>query len=307
MPFKHALLLSKIAVTAVIMAFTASALAQPKAPSKLDTSEKEAQVFRYTHKANASKFYKTHQTQSISTDSMGGKITTEFKLGMTTTMKTRKVLPDGVAVIETSYDTFNIDFIQNGTKLSAEQTKPLGEMFKKIRSTSKLSARGEPQDQQYEDVEPGMRQMTESLKGSMVGLMPIFPEQPVKIGDSWKQKIPLDVVQGPIKIAMLFNVQYTFLGFTKVKSRRVGVFKADVGVTVNDKPGNDAIKLSLKGKGKGNGFCYFDQKAGELIQSELELEQTVNMNIEASGDAQSLKIGTRSMTSMSLSDSASRQ
>jgi hypothetical protein len=42
-------------------------------------------------------------------------------------------------------------------------------------------------------------------------------------------------------------------------------------------------KINMKGNGKGAGFIYFDQKAGQIAKSDVEMVQQIQTSITAEG------------------------
>ncbi|MBH25419.1 MAG: hypothetical protein CMH57_13430 [Myxococcales bacterium] len=299
---------TRAAVVAVALCLSATAFAKPKPPRKLDTSETTAQTFRYKYKAAQARDFGLNMTQELSMEQGAAMpaVNTTSTVKAVMNVKTQQVLPNGMATIETSYKDFDLSVTNNGVEMGKAQLKNFESLLKGIRSTSKMNPRGVSQDFQYEGIDPSMKQMTDSMKSVTKGLTPVFPEKALKIGENWKDVDTITVSQGPIKLSLKFTITYTFLGHTQLKKRRVAVFKSDINMTVNDTSNSAGTTIKVKGRGAGVGYLYFDNKAGALIKSELEMDQTTHMTVEGAnapaGGAQSMKMSQKTATTMELKD-----
>ncbi|MEO1272152.1 MAG: hypothetical protein AAFX99_28995, partial [Myxococcota bacterium] len=200
--------------------------AEPKAPAKLDTSQTTAQTFRYKYKANQARNFGLDVTQELtmeplSQDAPMPPMTTKSNVKALMNVTTQKILPDGLATIETRYQDFNLTLNNNGVEMGKAQLKTFEDMLKRMRSTSKMNPRGETKDFQYEGIDPSLKQMTDSMKSVTKGLTPIFPKKALKIGEDWTVKETVPVAQGPVKLSLKFNITYTFLGYTSIGQRHV--------------------------------------------------------------------------------------
>ncbi len=271
-------------------ALSSVASAKPKAPGKLNTKVAEPQVFRYKFKAGTKQAYKSKVSQAMEMASQagpgmlppGGVKTT---INATLINSVDKVLPSGDAQLVTTYDKLTLNLNQGGQEVPSEMLAPQVDMLKKIRSTSTLSPMGEKSDLKIENA-PGGQQQGGPLQDAMVGAAIVFPAKGVKVGESWKQKIPLEMKQGPMTLKFSFTVDYTFMGYKKQGARRLAVFKSDIYMLLLDQkggmPGHD---ISMKGSGKGTGYLYFDQKEGVIIKSDMEMLQEINTTMSAQGQA----------------------
>ncbi|MEL6181675.1 MAG: DUF6263 family protein, partial [Myxococcota bacterium] len=244
--------------------------------------------------------------EPLSQDAPMPPMTTKSNVKALMNVTTQKILPDGLATIETRYQDFNLTLNNNGVEMGKAQLKTFEDMLKRMRSTSKMNPRGETKDFQYEGIDPSLKQMTDSMKSVTKGLTPIFPKKALKIGEDWTVKETVPVAQGPVKLSLKFNITYTFLGYTSIGQRRVAVFRSKINMTVNDTSKTNGTTIAVKGRGKGKGYLYFDNNAGALIKSELEMNQTTNMTVDGggananAGGVQSMKMTQKTTTSMKL-------
>lgn len=311
---KHTLirtLLVAVAALALSMAATAlpgQAQAAPKAPAQLDTKVKEPQVFRYKGKPGAQFTYKVSVTQGMKMDAKGAPIpmppegiTTTFDATIVNT--TEKVLPDGKSVVSTSYAALDLKLKQGDQTVPSDMLKPQIEQFKQIKTTVTISPRGERTDTKIENVPMG--QQGGPLQDALVGSSIIFPDKPLNVGDKWEQKVPLEMKQGMMTLKFSFKTDYTFLGYAKLGGNRVAVFQTDIYMLLvdqkNQMPGH---KITMKGNGKGSGFIYFDQKAGQIAKSDVEMIQQIQTSIAPEGQpAQDLTMEISTQALMDLKNS----
>ncbi len=296
--------LVRVATIGLALLFSATALAGPKAPKKLDTKEKEAQTFRYKHKPGSKTSFTNGVIQELDLEVVGGDMpvpNTATRTAMTATLEleTTKVLPDGNGQIVTTYKDLDIEISQGPTAIDKAKLAPMIDQLKGIKSSVLITPRGEQKDLKIEGA-PGAQNMNESLRSALIGAAPEFPVKGIKIGEGWEQKIPLKMSQGPISMAMDFQIKYTFLGYTTVKKTRLAVFKMSIELAVKGKPasGFGGQTMKLDGTGKGLGYLYFDQEAGALYKSEVEMSQVINMDVSAQGQSQKMRMSMKTEATM---------
>jgi hypothetical protein len=296
--------LVRAAVIGLALLFSATAVAGPKAPKKLDTKEKEAQTFRYKHKAGSQRAFTNGVIQELDLEVIGGDLpvpnsATRTAMSATLELATTKVLPNGDGQIVTTYKDLDIEISQGPKAIDKAKLAPMIDQLKGIKSSVLISPRGEQKDLKIEGA-PGAQNMNESLRSALIGASPEFPEKGIKIGEGWEQKIPLNMAQGPISMKMDFQIKYTFLGYAKVKKARLAVFKMNIELTVKGKPasGFGGQSMELDGTGKGLGYLYFDQEEGALYKSEVEMSQVINMAVSAQGQSQKMRMSMKTEATM---------
>ena len=297
--------LALFAAVAVLLAAVA-ATAAPKPPKNIDTSV-GAQTFRYKFKVGEERVYRTSMEQKVSMDGDVNMPAMDAvsRIDADMAIKTRNVKPDGSALLEMTYKDFDLKLLQNGVELPKKQLEPLAQMVTKLRSETIMSSRGEPKSVSVKGGE-AIAQLADSMKNALIGSAPVFPKKALKPGERWKQSVPMDLSQGPMKIKIDFTTHYTFLGVTSLGGKKVAVFKTEVEAVVNGPDGGSG--LSVSGSGKGGGYIYFDHNAGHLVRSELELKQNTTMEMRGKGAANTnaIKMKQQTSSSMSLKGSAKK-
>jgi hypothetical protein len=215
------------------------------------------------------------------------------------TMETRKVLPNGDGEIVTSYDGLDIEIRQGPKLVDKAHLAPMVAQLKKIESTALVGPRG-TQKAFHVRGAPGAQIMNESMRSAFIGASPEFPEKGVKIGEGWRQDIPLKMAHGPIKMEMNFGVRYNFLGYATVNKTRLAVFKMNIELKIAGSPAGVMPEQSIKlsGEGKGLGYLYFDQGAGAVYQSEIEMSQVIYIDLSAQGKSKKMRMSMRTEATM---------
>ena len=281
----------------IVLCTSTTAVTAPRPPKKLDTKVEAPQVFRYIYEAGSTTVYDNKVEQELTMKSgapgMPGGMTAKTSLDARLAAKTTKVLLNGSGVIVNSYQKLDMKITQGGREIPSEQLKPLIAELAKIKSTATISPRGEQTDVQIEG-NPASAQVADSMKSALVGAAPVFPEKGLEVGEGWTQEIPLKMKQGPIALTLDFKVKYTFLGYTKVKKRRLAVFKSAIDMKVTSKPGDvPGQKIELGGSGSGIGFIYFDQKKGLVEKSEVEMSQDIDMRVSMEAQTQEMNMNMK--------------
>ncbi|MBM78496.1 MAG: hypothetical protein CL846_08440 [Crocinitomicaceae bacterium] len=214
------------------------------------------------------------------------------------------------AIIKNIYDWMQYD-ISSDPKMSYDsrkgtQTGIIADMFNGMIGqsfTMKLSEKGEVTDvtgaenifeSMMKNIDPELRSQmeafmegrydAESMKSSIEQMVNIYPENPVKVGDSWTQKIKLESGGYP----MILNSKYTV---TEIKQDEVllyaeGLIYSEDGASI--KNAGMEIGINLEGSQTGNITINLQTglaKKGEMhqkIEGTMEIMgQTMNMNIDS--------------------------
>jgi hypothetical protein len=245
--------------------------------------------------------YKFTTTTDQSIDQTMGGSTTSMKQNIIFEMLYKvKSVADGVANIDVSYDRIKMGMAGGGMDMKWDsrdsagnnpllsgmgmllnkpfqmQTNTLG----KVISVSGFSAAIEAMMQQVSpEAAPMQASLMQSFSDSAIRKMlgqvtEIYPEQPVKVGDTWKKT--MDVTSGPI-LMMLDNTY-------KLNSVSGGVANVTVDSKITTKPAGDAaamqgMSINLKGTQKGDMKI---EVATGLIQNST-LKQDISGDISANG------------------------
>ena len=303
MSTRSALLPALTLARALSLAAPPDALAAPPGPGKVDTALKGLQVFKYKHKAGQVERFDSKIEQSIAmkgdAGALGGAADVKTKMTSTMRMETRKVLPNGDASVLTTYEGFDMSMQQGGQTIQGAQLGPLVEMVRKIKTTTTLAPNGVQKEVVFEGLPPEMEQLQDSFKNAMIGATPVFPDGGLKIGQEWTQKMPMELKQGPITLKMDFQIKYTFLGFTAEGARKVAVFKTRLDMVMSKTTTQlMGVEMILGGTGSGNGFLYFDHEAGRLHKSVMEMDQNIDMTVNAPEGPQNIKMALKTLASV---------
>lgn len=99
-----------------------------------------------------------------------------------------------------------------------------------------------------------------------------FPDEPVAIGDSWLQTIPLQLGAGTQELQATVAARYTLNGFAPWGDGEVAVIDADYTITIDGTMSTSATSgrvLRVVGRGQGDGYVLFDAGAGRLREVSL--------------------------------------
>jgi hypothetical protein len=290
-----------------LLALCAPAWAEPKPPAKLDSKAVEPQVFRYKYYAGTKQTYDNKIVQESRVEAKGapgqvpeGALVTTIDTTFTNTAI--KVLPSGEGTFERTTDKIAVSLTQGKQAIPSERLQPQLDAVKKIKRSYKTTPEGERSQQKVENLPPGAQQALDNpIQDLLIDGLAAFPSQPMKIGDQWKRKLPVEIKQGPMSLKFSVVVDSTFLGYTQEGSRRLAVFKAEVFLLLVDQktemPGH---KVDVQGSGKGGGYFYFDQKEGSLVRSEVEFNQSLTTSIGAGEQGQSLGVQTKATILLTL-------
>jgi hypothetical protein len=172
---------------------------------------------------------------------------------------------DGVGTYVTSFRDFEFEATVAGIDAGAMSGLDT-EALEKMLITSKMNERGETLDTKFEGLPEEMSQMNfaGAATFNIMGMMPVFPEKAIKVGESW--------------VSMIDNPMVAFVGEMasgkdlpqiKVTSKLLGIEK------LNDVP---AFKLAIKVD------FPFDMDLSEMLEAQMGAEMTMTMKGSAAVD-----------------------
>jgi hypothetical protein len=215
----------------------------------------------------------------------------------TTTWMTWEVVErdaDGTATIESVVDRIAMETVGPGgrgvfdTDTPPEEGKQGGDAgagtiarnlrpLVGARTTHRITSRGEVQmvrvgiDLETKLANIGGEQYVKVFKDVSRNATLLFPEEPLKIGDSWDKKLEMATPMGAINLVST----YTYQGIDQEQPKPLHKFNVDVTMEFV----NPALPIEIK-RQDTTGVLYFDAEAGRVdysqVRQEVELAISVN-------------------------------
>ena len=211
--------------------------------------------------------YQLTQDSVTTTEFMGKKMEMPSKTEITLTQKVEKI-DQGIAEVNVTYDTFEMEMNVGGKQIPSN----MGKSMVGKTSTMKIRENGEIVEPQGIKAMVGLQGLGSDIKNVFFSLYPQFPENKLKVGDSWTQKQELPQAQ----MGVVIESQYTLARLEKKNEHDCAVLDYTISMTIE---GGDETKMNMKGSGEGTGTTYFDYKKGVLVESGVEMD--LNMSIAA--------------------------
>ena len=211
--------------------------------------------------------YSLIQDSVTTTEFMGKKMEMPSNTEMTITQKVEKI-DQGAAEIKITYDSFDMKMNVGGKQIPSN----MGE--KMVGKTNKIKIR-----ENGEIIEPkgmkamvGFQGMSSDVSNILFNLYPQFPENKLKVGDSWTQK--QEFPQSQINIVM--ETHYTLSRKEEKNGYKCAVIDSVISMTIK---GGDQALMNINGEGKGTGTTHLAYEKGVLVNSEADMD--FNMSISA--------------------------
>ena len=241
-------------------------LADAERPASIDSTRSERVLLHHLFARGDTKTYQVVATQSIAPVSRGN-VPTDVRMSLTFSQEVQNVAPDGSATVGTTLSdpSFETD-VQSRRMFEATWARLRG-----LRTTNRLETDGT----MLENLGGGTSDFGAlDPSGTVVDLLTMtrveFPREPVAIGESWLQTIPLSVSTADGSIRATAAARYTLAGYAPFSGREVAVIDATYDTTIEGTLtfSNQASEV-LVGRGHGSGFLLFDVRAGEILQVEV--------------------------------------
>jgi hypothetical protein len=232
-------------------------------PSAIDATRSERVLLQHLFARGNTKTYQLVATQSIAPVARDN-TPTDVRMSLTFSQEVQNVAPDGSATVGTTLSDPSLDTdLQNRRVFEATWARLRG-----LRTTTRLQSDGT----MLENLGGGTSDFGAlDPSGTVVDLLTMtrveFPREPVAIGESWLQTIPLSVSTADGSIMATAAARYTLAGYAPFAGREVAVIDAIYDTTIEG-----AISFSnqarevLIGRGHGSGYLLFDVRAGEVLQ-----------------------------------------
>jgi hypothetical protein len=242
----------------LVILFLICSLGCGERPFKLRLKFKPGDVYKY----------KVTQDSATVTEFMGKKMEMPSKTEVTLTQKVDRV-EKGVAEITITCDSYDMEMNIGGRKIP----NTMGSSMVGKQTPMKLGENGEV-------IEPKGLQSMVALQGLggtdinnvLFSLYPKFPEQKLKVGDTWTQKEELP--QSQMKVTV--ESKYTFTKREEKNGHPCAVLDYTISMNVQ---GGDESDMKMKGTGTGAGKTYVAYEKGLLVESKVDMD--LKMSIAA--------------------------
>lgn len=243
-----------------------SPVAEAERPVSIDATRSERVLLHHIFARGNTKTFQIVATQSI-TPVSSENAPTDVRMSLTFSQEVQNVAPDGSATVGTtlSNPSFETD-LQSRRLFEATWARLRG-----LRTTTRLQTDGT----MLENLGGGTGDFGAlDPSGTVVDLLTMtrveFPGEPVAIGESWTQSIPLSVSTADGSIHATAAARYTFAGYSPFAGREVAVIDATYDTTIEGTlTFSDQAHEDLVGRGQGSGYILFDARAGEILQVEV--------------------------------------
>lgn len=145
----------------------------------------------------------------------------------------------------------------------------LTDLLRRITLRVKMDARGRVRELSERGKAPkSLQRMVGSLKNTLGRLLPLLPETPQRVGDTWRSqvKLPVPLPTGD-KLEAVLTTDYQLRGFARVDGHTCAVLGMRLHLGMGGLMGHAKSRVSVTGRGSGHGVAYFDLARGLLIST----------------------------------------
>jgi hypothetical protein len=167
------------------------------------------------------------------------------------------------------------------------------EEISKLRMGLEMTARGEMKNvtlQNAGDLSAQSKQIAEEMKKSIAQNSLVFPDQALRVGQSWStdQKVPASLGGGGQELLMDVKSRYTLAALEQKDGKRVARIATRVNLALHGQTVQMGVPIQADLEGSGEGLAWFWIEQGRLLQSQAEFK----IRGQISGDNQGQKSTT---------------
>lgn len=243
----------------------AAGTAHAERPSQLDTTRSDRVTLQYSFERGAARTFVLQAEERIEgLDGTSGDVT-DFVVTAPVLWEVQNIDAEGVAEVAMSVAAIEPSLTVDG---EAESTREIVEALAAARFSLRLRRSGDNEEFTASVGRDSSRAdagafVSDLLRSAWVE----FPAEPVGIGDSWLQTIPLAMSDVENRISATLTVRYTLVGFALVNEVEQAVIDAELTTVIDGQQplGND-LAMRIIGRGNGDGYIVFDHRAGAITE-----------------------------------------
>lgn len=244
--------------------------AEAARPEQVDSDRSGAVPLRFTLQRGQSRAYTlTGRQTREGLEGTAGDIS-DLDVSLSYTYEVQSVGDDGTADIAASLTGAEVSYAINGEE---EETDEILSGIRDARLTLRAADDGSLRERNGSvDTRIVSPDIGSFLQDTFSQVWVQFPEEPVSIGDSWLQVIPLSLSDSAPDLEANINVRYTLAGFANVGGAEHAVIDAEYSTEID---GNMAFGpggrlLRVVGRGIGEGHILFNPAAGAVSEIHVE-------------------------------------
>ena len=283
-----------ITAFSLALALQAPLLASADRPSSasIDTSRKDKVVLSHEFRRGQSFSFTTTASQTI--ESLDGieSVKADSRVTLPVVYEVQRTEADGSAVLTLSAAGANVSATANGRAVA------LGSFVDSLRSsrvTRAIRRDGTIAETTGTLPSDSSQARTSAFVADLLAMHWVqFPAEPLAIGESWLQSIPLQLDDTTGKLNGSINARYTLVGFSGQNAVIDATYEAEVeGSLTEGSAGARTVRVS--GRGRGEGYVLFDPQGGVVVESGSRLG-LVNTFTETNGIRRVLSISSQAST-----------
>lgn len=284
----------KLALLAMTLLAGASASAQTAegAPEVMDTSRTEAVEMAYSLSRGASQTYSLEA--SFASEGLEGTAGSrlEMTLSMPLSYEVQSVDSAGVALVATSLRDPAVTLTEDGETADGGT---IAQSLRSARLTQAVSSDGTVTERSggFEVLDNRDVYALGFVSDTLAMRWMQFPQEPVAIGDSWLQVIPMDMHDSESGLQATVSARYTLAGFER--GGQVAVVQAEYTTTIegvsNTRTGRSA---RIVGRGAGEGTIRFDHGASRI--NEMVFQNGIVLTATESNGARTVRAFSQEAT-----------
>lgn len=259
-------------ITAITIAAVslASSAAFAERPTVVDTTRATEVTLAYRLARGDSQSYL--YTTSFLAEELEGAAGEELRvqLSMPVSYEVQNVDAAGVALVATSLRPPTISATRDGEPLD---TSAVEAAFRTARLTSSVTPDGTVIDRAGDfaaSPNPDDAYTTGFVSDNLAVHWAQFPQEPVSIGDSWLQVVPMDMHDAENNLSATISVRYTLAGFAQAPVGEVAVIDAVYTTAIDGQMVDPSgVGARVVGRGMGEGYLLFDHVNGRLYEVAL--------------------------------------
>ena len=276
-----------LAAATASMALLTTAPASAERPAQIDNTRSDTVTLTHSFARGQSSLYELIATQTIEQLEGDGDLTASLDITLPVRVEVQSVDDGGLATVTTSMGDPTIAMIVDEDDEDPDDAE---DILDAARITQVVQPDGTVVETSGALEEDGSVVNATGMVSDLLSALWIqFPTDPVAIGDTWLQTMPLAMGGDSDNLRAVVNARYTLAGYAAGVGGEQVVIDVEYTQVIEGDVQQAGVPVYVVGRGLSRGYILFDHRGGVVTESGVEGGLVLTFN-EPNGDRMTMSL-----------------